>query len=171
MIKIKVITISLVIITTAGVGYWLISPLFINKEVRESIDEIMPLSTAADTAPPDGSAKTDAIKILKSGTFVGADNFHNAAGMAKLLKIGDKYFVRFENDFKVTNGPDLFVYFGKNGRYTANARIGELKGNIGSQNYEVPENIDPSEYNEVWVWCRAFSVPFGSAQLEIADAE
>ncbi|OGM98615.1 MAG: hypothetical protein A2915_02160 [Candidatus Yanofskybacteria bacterium RIFCSPLOWO2_01_FULL_41_34] len=72
----------------------------------------------------------------------------------------------FEDNFKVTNGPDLFVYFGKDGKYSSEARIGALKGNIGGQNYEVSESINPEEYNEVWVWCRAFSVPFSSAVLK-----
>ena len=40
-----------------------------------------------------------------------------------------------------------------------------LKGNIGGQNYEVPAGIDPLLYNEIWVWCRAFSVPFAKAVL------
>jgi len=152
--------IILVLAVAAVIGYWLVSPLFIDKEVRENIKDIMPVSAT----PPDLEEAT-APNILKSGSFVGADNFHKAEGTAKLLKAGNKYYIRFEDDFKVTNGPDLFVYFGNNGKYAAETKIGRLKGNIGSQNYEVPENINPLDYNEVWVWCRAFSVAFGHAPL------
>ena len=70
-----------------------------------------------------------------------------------------------EDDFEVTNGPDLFVYLGRNGEYVAQTNLGRLKGNIGSQNYEIPSSIDLSQYDEAWVWCRAFAVPFGKAIL------
>ena len=90
---------------------------------------------------------------------------HNAEGVAKLIRIGDRYYVRFKDNFRVTNGPDLFVYFGKNGKYVAEAQLGALKGNVGGQNYEVPKEINPEEFNEVWVWCRAFSTPFAKAEL------
>ncbi len=139
----------------AGVGYWLISPLFIDKEVSESMKDI-------EAMAPADSQQT----IIAQGKFVDADSFHKGEGTVKLIKSGNKYFVRLEDDFKVTNGPDLFVYFGRDGKYSSEARIGALKGNIGSQNYEVPENINPGEYNEVWIWCRAFSVPFSSAVLK-----
>jgi hypothetical protein len=43
--------------------------------------------------------------------------------------------------------------------------LGRLKGNIGNQNYEVPVDIDLSKYNNVLIWCKAFSVLFGNAQL------
>lgn len=91
---------------------------------------------------------------------------HSAEGTATLVKVGTQYYVRFEDDFKMTNGPDLFVHFGKSDAYAVEARLGALKGNVGGQNYEVPEGIDPLLYDEVWVWCRAFAVPFGKAVLE-----
>lgn len=112
------------------------------------------------------SDKIQELEAVKKGVFIGADNFHMARGEVMVLKARDKYFVRFEDDFSVTNGPDLFVYFGKDGKYSADARIGRLKGNIGSQNYEVPASFKPEDYNEVWIWCRAFSVPFGHAVLK-----
>jgi len=138
-----------------GVGYWLISPLFIDKKVSETMEDIE-IMTPADSKQI----------VVSQGNFKDVDNFHKGEGTVKLIKSGDKYFVRFEDDFRVTNGPDLFVHFGRDGKYSSEARIGALKGNIGGQNYEVPENINPGEYNEVWVWCRAFSVPFSSAVLK-----
>ena len=142
------------IIIVVGISYWLISPFFIDREVSESIEEIMKDNTVVEP------------RELYVGTFVGLTG-HNAEGTAKLIKAGDNYYVRFEDDFSVTNGPDLFVYLGKDGRYDPDARIESLKGNMGSQNYEIPGSIAVSNYNEVWVWCRAFSVPFGKAELKI----
>ena len=101
-------------------------------------------------------------KEVATGDFIGLAG-HRAEGTAKLLIVGEKKFIRFEDEFSITNGPDLFVYLGNNGVYDPNTRLGALRGNVGSQNYEIPATIDVSNYNEVWVWCRAFSVPFGKA--------
>lgn len=147
------ITISLLGIIGIGIAYWLISPLFIERRVSEQLEEIAPMEM--EEGP----------EIVASGSFEGLDG-HNAMGTARLLKIGDKYYIRFEEDFWVTNGPDLFVHLGKDGEYASEARLDSLKGNVGGQNYEIPEGINLEEYNEVWVWCRAFSVPFGKAVLK-----
>lgn len=132
-----------------GVVYWLISPLFITRRVAELLEDI-------------GAKET--IATVAQGAFVGL-GAHNAQGTAKLLKSGDAYYVRFEDDFSVTNGPDLFVHFGKDGVYAPEARLGALTGNVGAQNYALPGEINPANYNEVWVWCRSFAVPFARAEL------
>ena len=147
----KKIIIAILVIGGFAVAYWLILPLFITKRVDESMSDI-----------PQPSAQTT--KTVRQGTFVGLAG-HSGQGTAKLLKTGSQYYVRLEDDFKVTNGPDLFVYFGKDGQYVAQARLGSLKGNEGGQNYEIPTSINPGDYNEVWIWCRAFSVAFAKAVL------
>lgn len=139
-----------------GIAYWLISPLFITKTINESLADIGVVSQSATS--------TATTATIAQGSFAGLAA-HSAGGTAQLLKVGEKYFVRFESDFTVTNGPDLFVGFGKDGVYNKAAVIGALKGNVGSQNYEVPASIDPTMHNEIWVWCRSFSVPFGKAVL------
>ena len=186
---------SLLIILGLGilaVGYWTISPLFINRTVNEKLEDIVPQATSEATStdvdtitntpttvtervvpitpskPTSSAAPTTSASasptVLAQGTFVGLQD-HNAEGSASLITVGEKTYVRFEENFKVTNGPDLFVYLGKNGTYDPAARLAALKGNIGAQNYEIPASIDVKNYNEVWVWCRAFSVAFGKAQL------
>jgi len=157
MKKIIIIILSLAIL---GVAWWLISPLFINKSINEKAEEIQKIMPIIENQKP------AELVVTSQGNFIGADDFHKAKGTAKLLRVEDKYFIRFEDDFKVTNGPDLFIYLGKNGSYTKEAKISVLKGNIGGQNYEIPSDINPLDYNEVWVWCRAFSVPFGHAVLK-----
>lgn len=139
------------------VGYWLISPLFINHRVNESLPNP---TTNVSIAPASGNG------VITTGSFHDVIAGHHAKGTANLIKVGSSYYVRFEDDFEITNGPDLVVYLGKNNRYDLSAKLGVLKGNIGSQNYEAPATIDVSQYNEVWVWCRSFSVPFGAATLQ-----
>jgi hypothetical protein len=43
--------------------------------------------------------------------------------------------------------------------------LGPMKGNKGDQNYEVPSSVDLASYRSVTIWCKRFSVNFGSAPL------
>lgn len=108
---------------------------------------------------------------LYVGEFVGVnDGIHNAEGQAKVLKLGDSTnFLRLE-DFKATNGPDLYVYLSTDKSASDFVNIGRLKGNVGDQNYEIPDVTDLSKYDTALVWCQAFSVLFGSAELEQASS-
>ena len=42
--------------------------------------------------------------------------------------------------------------------------LGGLKGNKGMQQYDVPAGLD--RYATVVIWCRAFTIAFGKADLE-----
>ena len=72
--------------------------------------------------------------------------------------------LRLEN-FRATNGPDLFVYLATDKGASEFVNLGVLKANIGNQNYDIPEGTDLEKYNNVLIWCRAFSLYFGSAEL------
>jgi Electron transfer DM13 len=102
-----------------------------------------------------------------SGQFMGVgDGIHDAEGIAKQISLEDgRQFVRFEN-FKVTNGPDLFVYLATDKSASDFVDLGKLKANNGNQNYQIPPGTDLSKYNTVVIWCKAFSVLFGSAELK-----
>ena len=99
------------------------------------------------------------------GNFVGAgDGFHSAEGVAQIIQLADG--TRLEN-FKATNGPgpDLYIYLSTGKTNADIVNLGRLKGNISNQNYLIPAGIDITKYNTALIWCRAFSVIFGSAQL------
>jgi hypothetical protein len=103
------------------------------------------------------------------GQLVGVnDGIHNAEGQVRVLRLNDSInFLRLE-DFKATNGPDLYVYLSVDKSASDFVNLGRLKGNVGNQNYEIPEGTDLSKYATVLIWCQAFSVLFGSADLEQA---
>lgn len=159
----------------AAVVYWLASPLFITRRVAEELPTVPP--RAADvpvpaSAPQGSDAPTTSVAAPASaqepieiarGMFRGLAG-HRAEGTARIIEQAGTRYVRFESDFRITNGPDLFVYLGNNGAYDPNVRLHALKGNEGSQNYALPSG-DLSAYDEVWVWCRAFSIPFGMARM------
>ena len=101
-----------------------------------------------------------------SGSFVGVnDGIHNAEGQVVVIQLSDSSSILRLEDLKSTNGPDLYVYLSTDKAASDFINLGKLKGNMGNQNYEIPEGTDLSKYNNVLIWCRAFSVLFGSAEI------
>lgn len=100
------------------------------------------------------------------GVFVGVnDGIHNAEGQSKVIFLDDGRDILRLEDFKSTNGPDLYVYLSTDAKATDIVNLGKLKANIGNQNYEIPEGTDLEKYNKVLIWCKSFSTLFGSAEL------
>lgn len=127
------------------------SPLLYDKKVSENISQISPGQVALNMSDSSlSNARVDAIETVSTGTFQGI-GVHSGKGEAKILKNGDTHFVRLDDNFEVTNGPDLYVYLGRNGQYDPQAEVARLKGNVGGQNHEIPAGIEESRYNEVWI--------------------
>lgn len=124
----------------------------------KEMDDEMPESTA------------DEWVIAAQGEFMDADSFHKGSGTATIFQQGETRVLRFEN-FESTNGPDLHVLLVENIDGTGNADIGEyldlgsLKGNVGNQNYEIPDGTDLSQYSGVMIYCMPFHVIFSTASF------
>lgn len=99
-----------------------------------------------------------------SGTFVDGDWIHKTQGTARIITLDDGSSVLRLEDFKTTNGPDVFVYLATDDKATEFVDLGRLKANNGNQNYELPD-VDFSKYDKVLIWCKAFSILFGTAEL------
>jgi len=120
-------------------------------------------------------AREKSAKVLEKGKFHNADK--TGKGRATLYQLADGKRVLRLTHFAVDNGPDLHVRLiaAKDARNTASVantdhvELGKLKGNKGSQNYEVPENVDLSKYKVVSIWCNRFSVNFAAAPLKAAE--
>jgi Electron transfer DM13 len=104
---------------------------------------------------------------IRTGTFIGAgDGFHNTEGLAKVIPLGQvSIVIRLEN-FKSTNGPNVHLYISTDKAASNFIDLGRLKANNGNQNYNIPNGTDLAKYNRVLVWCKDFSVLFGSAELK-----
>ena len=132
------------------------------------LDSVAPTAVMADKAAPAGPV------ALTTGTFIaGSTPGDKAAGTATIYRLEDgKPLLRLE-EFSTTNGPDLFVVLSssvnpdqdglKNGAYV---QLDALKGNLGNQNYELPADVDLSQYKSVVIWCRTFNIVFGYAPLQ-----
>ena len=118
-------------------------------------------------------AQEKSAKVLAKGEFHKADKA--GSGTATIYQLADGKRVLRLTDFSVDNGPDLYVRLiaANDAKNTASVaktdhvELGKLKGNKGSQNYDVPENVDLSKYKAVSVWCNRFSVNFAAAPLTL----
>lgn len=176
----KIIIVALAIPGLA-VGWWLGSPLFLDRTVDEAFPVAAastPASTTTTTAAATETApSTTAVEVpmeplmLAAGSFTGADDFHQGSGRATLYELEDGTRVlRFE-DFSVTNGPDLRVLLVPSSDPVTDGidgylELAPLKGNVGSQNYEIPPDVDLSAFGSVVIYCKPFHVLFAVAVLE-----
>jgi len=122
-------------------------------------DQPIAVEPAVEEAPAEGPGE---IVTLSSGNFSSLDGY-SVEGEALVLGNGtSQRFLRFEN-FVSDNGPDLKVYLrAANGEFVS---LGDLTGNIGAQNYEIPADVDLSVFSNVEIWCERFSAGFGVAAL------
>ncbi len=174
----------------AGLVWVAISIFGVHKLfVDDTVDEAGPVfdsGVRADAATPgagdeattgatdegDGAeAGGSEVVTLATGTFEGRD--HPGEGTVTVVTDGtDQRFLRLEDDFATDNGPDLFVYLGTGSEDYGDAsqyvELGTLKGNQGAQNYEIPPEVDLSQFSTVAVWCKRFDSTFTVATLELA---
>lgn len=136
--------------------------LFLNAKVNEA----MPtgLSNISQTAVSSGSFHSVA---------------HESKGAASIYQLADgKHFLRLTN-FETSNGPDVHVYLiaasdavdSKTVKKAGFLELGSLQGNIGDQNYVIPADADLAKYRAVTIWCKRFSVNFGTAPLRSSAAK
>jgi Electron transfer DM13 len=142
----------------------------VNNSLDESMDQT--LSQLQQPQPQNNTTSTTNTgqNILRTGSFVGVgDGIHNAEGIAKVVQLQDgNIILRLEN-LHVTNGPDLYVYLATDKSASYYVSLGKLKANNGNQNYEIPLETDLTKYGTALIWCRPFSVLFGSAELALAS--
>lgn len=127
-------------------------------------------ATTTPVTPAPVTAAPAAPEILTEylGTF--ESDAHPTSGRALVLGNGTgQRFLRLE-DFATDNGPDLNVYLvdSSTGDVSDFIDLGDLSGNIGDQNYEIPAGVDLDRYDEVVIWCVRFGVGFGDARLNAA---
>lgn len=147
-------------------------PIEKKMEMKQQMDEIsqqMPDSIMEDKLPESTQEEPLQFALLAQGAFQGADGLHKGEGSATAYAFPDgSSILRFE-DFSVTNGPALSVFLTKTTDGTKGEDaydLGKLKGNKGNQNYDIPANIDLSDYESVLIYCVPFKVPFASAVLQ-----
>ena len=129
---------------------------------------------AESPAMPHPAMGAEDPETLASGQF--HSNAHETRGLATIVRLADGRRLLRLTRFATSNGPDVRVYLvaAADAQDEAGVKaagfvdLGELKGNIGDQNYEIPADLDLTRYRAVSIWCRRFSVNFGAAPLTAA---
>jgi hypothetical protein len=153
-----------------GIVWFEPQKLFIEERVDESLPGMAAGGMEAEMDATGGASSGS--RVVARGEFIGLE--HETRGRALIVETGDgSRFLRFEG-FETSNGPDLVVYLsakapaGPDDWYGYDrdfVDLGPLKGNIGSQNYELPADVDLDRYSTAVVWCRRFTVGFAAAEL------
>ena len=134
-----------------------------------------PAPTSAAAAPP---AAPSGPVALTSGTFGVVDEVHKGEGKATIFQLPDgKRVLRLE-DFRVTNGPDLYVYLSahpaprttKEVHEAGEFEVARLKANIGNQNYDLPADLDLGKFKSVVIYCKRFTTVFSTAEMKNASS-
>lgn len=174
-------TIGLVAVVSAAGGYW----TGVRKdEVNERV--------AVASARADGDARTaaltgmgspteeDAAPVtserarepkptgpveLASGPVSGADG-HAGQGTATLIESEDGDRVLTLTGFDVDAGPDVNVYLSESTAGIDGAvDLGDLKGERGDQEYEIPADVDLTRFEDLVLWCIPFTTRIATAEL------
>ncbi|MFF3722970.1 DM13 domain-containing protein [Streptomyces erythrochromogenes] len=159
-----------VVAVLVGVGLYWFEPWKLWQE--QTVSEALP--SAAPSARPSGSDGPAAPRTLATGDLISHE--HTTTGKVKVIQLPDgSRYLRLEG-LDTSNGPDLRVWLTDapvkqgvagwrvfdDGEHVS---LGELKGNKGDQNYEIPADVNLADYSSVSIWCDRFDVSFGAAAL------
>jgi Electron transfer DM13 len=110
--------------------------------------------------------------LVAQGRFRDSDILHRGSGDAMVYRRADGSLLLRLDNFRVTAGPDLFIYLARHAA-PENMKdvkkgflsIARLKANTGTQDYELPAGTALADYGSVVVYCQIFGVLFSAASL------
>lgn len=128
-----------------------------------------------DVGAPDDKGEPDAGEappatagpvVTATGGF-GSHNDYTVTGTAAVVTQPDGSRQLVLQELMSDNGPDLQLYLSPvtGGEVDGGVKLGPLKGNIGTQAYDLPADVDLGAVPTVVIWCERFSRAFGSATL------
>jgi hypothetical protein len=151
------------LVTALAVGAYLGRSQFVDDEVNEKVATVPPVRAQGKPAPE------RPVNIqLSRGRFQSVA--HSARGVATAIRRARGGRVLTLTAFEVDNGPDLRVLLVRGPARDESevedyVDLGALKGNKGSQQYDIPRGLVLDRYTTAVIWCRAFSGNFARAPL------
>ncbi|MEO1645905.1 MAG: DM13 domain-containing protein [Chloroflexota bacterium] len=140
-----------------------------NTEMAEDTARAM----LEDDTTMEEAMPADEPTVLFSGSFNTFDPVHTGTGTATIYELADGSRVLRLEDFSVTNGPQLHVLLVSNVpdgiQVDLNddyVDLGQLRGNRGNQNYDIPADVVLDDYVAVVIYCMPFSVNFTVAEFD-----
>jgi hypothetical protein len=152
-------------------------------DVNQETTDTPSLAAVPSISAPPGIATDSATQssaqpvVLAEGILISHE--HSTSGTVRILQLDDGTRVLRLENLKTSDGPMLEVWLTDapvisgtagwgvfdDGRYVS---LGALKGNVGNQNYRIPDDVNLSDYTSVSIWCARFHVSFGAAELKAA---
>lgn len=187
------IPVGIVVVLALAAGLYLFQPwrLFTTVEVVEAVPTSasdLAVSDDVSAAPPTVTEQPGATPspsesatpapvepiVLVEGSFISHE--HETTGRVRILELADGTRVLRIEGLSTSDGPDLKVWLSDqpvidgvdgwgvfdDGAYLS---LGDLKGNVGDQNYAIPDDVELGDFGAVSIWCERFAVSFGAAEL------
>ena len=145
----------------------LVVPTLHDKKVIEEFPAAAAVSEP--TASPTASPTTAVPSPVKISTGVLHGVGHDASGTVSIYRQPDGSAVVALEGIDIEPGPDyrVIVVRGADRQSPGDGlELDTLRGNQGTQYYEVPSGTDPGDGWTVLIWCRAFGVPVANATQE-----
>jgi hypothetical protein len=153
--------------------------LFTERRVDEAIPQVTAPSARASNGSDEPAAPSEAVehaepRVLLAGDLISHE--HETSGTVRILELADGTRILRLEGLATSDGPDVHVWLSDaevedsregwfvfdDGEYHD---LGEIKGNRGNQNYELPDSVDLDRFASVSLWCDRFDVSFGAAAL------
>lgn len=176
-----VMSVVATLVVVVAVGAWVSRPRSVDENiVTATADSGMgaePGATASigAAAGSNGSTGSSASAAKSGNRLVAEGEFsslaHETSGTVRIIELEDGSAKLTLDDFNTDPGPDLFVYAvagdpAGDGDVDDYVNLGSLKGTRGDQQYDLPDHFDPARHRHIYIWCRAFTVGFGRAELQ-----
>lgn len=107
---------------------------------------------------------TENLTLQLSGDIVASPRYPSTSGKVKISTDADNNRTLTLENLNVSNGPDLRIYIAEDAAITNFVEVSNTVKN-GTNSYELPSSVDLEKQKVVLIWCKAFSVSFGSATL------
>jgi len=125
----------------------------------------------AQTSAAPASVTQVAEVNLPSGDFI--KKRKSIKGSWSVVHENGQTIIRFADNFKTKNGPDLKIFLSPQTIQAVNGKsatagsvnLGVLKSTNGTQDYVLPAGVNLADFNSVLVHCEAYSILWGGGAL------
>ena len=147
------------VVAAAGFWYFSVRDVVVDEDIVVATAEAEPMPSGGKATKPKGPV------ALARGSFRGEDG-HDGSGVATVVETPDGRRLLTFSEFEVSPAPDIDVYLTRStDSVDDRVNLGNIRGNIGDQQYEIPAGTDLERYDNVVLWCVSFTVRIAVAPL------
>jgi len=129
------------------------------------------ISHAETASVPTVQSVSTEYDIKVEGNFVRKSK--RLKGGYSVVQENGRTIIRFADNFKTVNGPDLKVFLSPQSIQNASGQtatqgavlLGFVKSNKGTQDYIVPSGVNLTNFSSILVHCEAYSVLWGGGNI------